>query len=185
MISNDEELGKRIEKGLFPNAQGGSIYNQIAGKAVAFHEAAQPAFAEYSASVIANAAAMAERFTDEGVRLVTGGTDNHLMLLDIRSVDEEMTGKDAAKRLDRIGVTLNFNSIPNDPRPPFRTSGLRIGTPASTTQGLGTAEHAEVASLITAALRADEDGLAAIEAGIREIAVAFPPYPEGFPGYVG
>jgi glycine hydroxymethyltransferase len=184
VVSNDEELGKKIEKGLFPNAQGGSIYNQIAGKAVAFHEAAQPAFADYAAAIVANAAAMAARFVEEGVRLVTGGTDNHLMLLDLRSVDEEMTGKDAAKRLDRIGVTLNFNSIPNDPRPPFRTSGLRIGTPASTTQGLGTDEHAEVASLIAAALRSDPDALGPIEARIREIATAFPPYPEGFPGYV-
>ncbi len=185
VIANDEEIGKKIEKGLFPNAQGGSLYNQIAGKAVAFHEAAQPAFADYSQRILANAQAMAQRFVEEGVRLVTGGTDNHLMLLDIRSIDEEMTGKAAAKRLDSVGVTLNFNSIPNDPQPPFRTSGVRIGTPASTTQGLGTDQHAEVASLITAALRADESALDPIEARIREIAHAFPPYPEGFPGYVG
>lgn len=186
VITTNEDLGRQIEKGLFPNVQGGSLYNQIAGKAVAFHEAAQPSFRDYAARIVANAAAMADRFADEGVRLVTGGTDNHLMLLDLRSVDEDLTGKDAARRLDRIGITLNFNSIPNDPRPPFRTSGLRIGTPASTTQGLGTDEHAEVASLIAATLRAgDHDAaLAPIEARVRELARAFPPYPEGFPGYV-
>ncbi|MEX1280486.1 MAG: serine hydroxymethyltransferase [Acidimicrobiia bacterium] len=187
IVTNDEELGRRIEKGLFPNVQGGSLYNQIAGKAAGFHEAAQPAFRDYAARIVANAAAMAERFTEEGVRLVTGGTDNHLMLLDLRSVDAELTGREAAKRLDRIGITLNFNSIPNDPRPPFRTSGLRVGTPASTTQGLGATEHAEVASLIAAVLRAgDDDGaLAPLEARVREIATAHPPYPEDFPGYVG
>lgn len=185
IITNDEELGLAIQKGLFPNAQGGSHYNQIVGKAVCFHEAAQPAYREYSAQVIANAAAMAETFVERGVRLVTGGTDNHLMLLDLRSVNEELTGKDAAKMLDRLGVTLNFNSIPDDPRPPFRTSGLRIGTPAMTTQGMKEAEAREAAGLITDALEAFGDASSLTEIGmrIRGLAVRFPPYPEDFPGY--
>lgn len=181
VITNDPELGARIEKGLFPNVQGGSLYNQIAGKAVAFHEAAQPAFETYAAAVRTNAAAMAERFVADGVRLVTGGTDNHLMLLDLRSIDPELSGKEAAKRLDAIGITLNFNSIPDDPRPPYRTSGLRIGTPASTTQGLDVDEHVEVADLITRALRGEDP--AVIETRVREIATANPPYPPEFPGY--
>jgi glycine hydroxymethyltransferase len=185
IITNDEELGTAIQKGLFPNAQGGSHYNQIVGKAVCFHEAAQPAFRTYAAQVLANARAMADTFIERGVRLVTGGTDNHLMLLDLRSVNEDLTGKDAAKMLDRIGVTLNFNSIPDDPRPPFRTSGLRIGTPAMTTQGMKEAEAAATASLITDALEAfgDEARLGPIEASIRALANRFPPYPEGFVGY--
>jgi glycine hydroxymethyltransferase len=185
IITNDTDLGARIEKGLFPNVQGGSLFNQIAGKAVAFHEASQPAFRDYAAAILVNATAMAEQFTEEGVRLVTGGTDNHLMLLDLRSVDEELSGKQAARRLDGIGVTLNFNSIPDDPRPPYRTSGLRIGTPASTTQGLSAEEHREVAALIVAALRAGDDdvALAPIEGRLRAIAAANPPYPEGYRGY--
>lgn len=185
VITNDTDLGARIEKGLFPNVQGGSLYNQIAGKAVAFHEASQPAFRDYAAAILVNATAMAEQFIEEGVRLVTGGTDNHLMLLDLRSIEEELSGKQAARRLDGIGVTLNFNSIPDDPRPPYRTSGLRIGTPASTTQGLSAEEHREVAALIVAALRAGDDdvALAPIEGRLRAIAAANPPYPEGFRGY--
>ncbi len=185
IITNDEELGVAIQKGLFPNAQGGSHYNQIVGKAVCFHEAAQPAFQDYAAQVIANAAAMAETFVGRGVRLVTGGTDNHLMLLDLRSVNEDLTGKDAAKMLDQNGVTLNFNSIPDDPRPPFRTSGLRIGTPAMTTQGMREVDARAAASLITDALEAfgDEERLASIGARIRALAAQFPPYPEGFVGY--
>ncbi len=185
VITNDEDLGLAIQKGLFPNAQGGSHYNQIVGKAVCFHEAAQPAYQEYARRVIANAAAMAEAFVERGVRLVTGGTDNHLMLADLRSVNEELTGKDAARMLDSLGVTLNFNSIPNDPRPPFRTSGLRLGTPAMTTQGMGVDEARLIAGLITDALEAfgDGDRLETIGAQIRALARRFPPYPEGFVGY--
>src|SRR5690606_25434754 len=103
-------------------------------------EAATPEFAAYSRQILANATTMAERLIDDGVRLVTGGTKNHLFLIDLRSVDEDLTGRDAARMLDSIGITLNFNSIPNDPRPPYRASGLRIGTPAMTTQGMREAE---------------------------------------------
>ncbi len=185
IVTNDEDLGLRIQKGLFPDAQGGSLYNQIAGKAVTFHEAAQPAFRDYAHQVVANARAMAETFTSRGVRLVTGGTDNHLVLIDLRSVNEDLTGKDAAKMLDRIGVTLNFNAIPNDPRPPFRASGLRIGTPAMTTQGMREKEAVRTADLVTDALESvgDDGRLARIESQVRELARAFPPYPEGFAGY--
>lgn len=187
IITNDEDLGLRIQKGLFPDAQGGSLYNQIAGKAVTFHEAAQPGFRVYARQVIANAGAMADTFLERGVRLVTGGTDNHLVLVDLRSVNEDLTGKDAAKMLDSVGITLNFNAIPNDPRPPFRASGLRIGTPAMTTQGMEEREAIEAANLLTDALEAygDEARLAEIEQSVRALARRFPPYPEGFVGYPG
>ena len=185
IVTNDEELGLKIQKGLFPDAQGGSLYNQIAGKAVTFHEAAQPEFRVYARQVIANAQAMADTFLARGVRLVTGGTDNHLVLVDLRSVNEDLTGKDAAKMLDSVGITLNFNAIPNDPRPPFRASGVRIGTPAMTTQGMEEAEAVQTANLITDALEAhgDEARLAEIEESVRALARRFPPYPEGFIGY--
>ncbi|MGB7860551.1 MAG: serine hydroxymethyltransferase, partial [Acidimicrobiia bacterium] len=117
---------------------------------------------------------------------VSGGTDNHLFLIDLRSVDSELTGKDAALTLDSIGITLNFNAIPNDPRPPFRASGLRIGTPAMTTQGMNEAHAAEVGLLIARALRAHRDGAVLAEVGVRvaELAAAFPPYPHDFSGHV-
>lgn len=186
VITNDEEMGVEIQKGLFPNAQGGSLYNQIAGKAVCFHEAAQPEFRAYARQVIDNSRAMAARFMENGIRLVSGGTDNHMMLIDLRSVDEDLTGKVAAKMLDGIGVTLNFNTIPFDPRPPFRASGLRIGTPSVTTQGMKEPEMVEVADLITEALQnhGEQQVLAATESRIRELAGKFPPYPEGFVGHV-
>ena len=108
-----------MDKAVFPNAQGGPIMSQIAAKAVCFKEAATPEFEDYAHQIVANASAMATRIKDEGVRVVSGGTDNHLFLIDLRSVDPELTGKDAARKLDEIGITLNFNTIPNDPRPPF------------------------------------------------------------------
>ena len=186
IITNNEEMGLDIQKGLFPNAQGGSLYNQIAGKAVCFHEAAQPAFQEYAQQVIANAQAMAGRFMENGIRLVSDGTDNHMMLIDLRSVDEELTGKVAAKMLDRIGITLNFNTIPFDPRPPFKASGLRVGTPSITTQGMKEEDVRQVADLVTEALRnhGEERVLAATESRIRQLAKQFPPYPEGLVGHV-
>lgn len=187
IMSNDEDMAKKVEKGLFPNAQGGSLYNHIAGKAVAFHEAAQPEFHTYTEQILANASAMADQFMEDGVRIVSGGTDNHLLLVDLRSINEDLTGKEAAKVLHRVGVTLNFNAIPNDPRPPFRASGVRIGTPSATTQGMKEPEMVEIASLMTAALRdhENETNLQSVEAKVRALAVAFPPYPEGFPGFVG
>lgn len=181
-----ESFAADIDKAVFPNAQGGPIMSQVAAKAVCFKEAATAEFSTYAHQVVANAAAMARQIQAEGVRVVSGGTDNHLFLIDLRSVDPDLTGKDAARLLDRIGITLNFNTIPNDPRPPYRASGLRIGTPAMTTMGMKEEEAVEVASLIAKALRAgvgDKD-LSAIEGRVRQLATSFPPYPADFPGHV-
>ncbi|MEX1124409.1 MAG: serine hydroxymethyltransferase, partial [Acidimicrobiia bacterium] len=122
----------------------------------------------------------------DGVRVVSGGTDNHLFLIDLRSVDEDLTGKDAARMLDGVGITLNFNTIPFDPRPPYRASGLRIGTPAMTTQGMKEPEAAEVASLIARALQNREDpaALSAVAGRVSELAANFSPYPHDFVGHV-
>ena len=181
-----EQFGQEINKGVFPNVQGGPIESQIAAKAVCFLEAMQPSFGEYTDRIVANAAAMAERTQEEGVRVVSGGTDNHLYLIDLRSIDDDLTGKDAARLLDTLGITLNFNTIPNDPRPPYRASGLRIGTPAMTTQGLREGQAAEVASLICRALqgRDDEGTLAEVAGRVSDLAAEFPAYPHDFAGHV-
>ena len=186
MVLCREEYAAAIDKAVFPAAQGGPIISQIAAKAVCFHEAAQPAFRAYTDQIVRNARAMAARMSAEGVRVVSGGTDNHVFLVDLRSVDEDLTGRDAARMLDRIGVTLNFNTIPFDPRPPYRASGLRIGTPAMTTQGFDETGAGEVAGLVAEALRSRDDAaaLSRIEARVRELAAAHPPYPEGFSGHV-
>ena len=186
LIMAKERFGADIDKGLFPNAQGGSLYNHIAGKAVAFHEAAQPAYREYASQVVRNASAMADRFMANGVRIVSGGTDNHLLMADMRSIDEDLTGKEAAIMLEKIGVTTNRNSIPFDPRKPFITSGVRMGTPAITSQGLGEAECAQVADLITSALRGHDDQavLGTVAQEVAALAEKFPPYPTEFSGHV-
>lgn len=186
MILSTEEYAQAIDKAVFPAGQGGPIESQIAAKAVCFEEASRPEFAHYTDQIVANASAMATAIQEEGVRVVSGGTDNHLFLVDLRSVDEELTGRQAARILDEIGVTLNYNTIPNDPRPPFRASGLRIGTPAMTTQGMREAEAEEAARLIARALQrhSDHDELARLEARIRELAAEFPPYPTDFSGHV-
>lgn len=186
MIMSNAAHAASIDKAVFPGGQGGPIMSQIAAKAVCFHEAAQPDFHSYTEQVLKNASAMAGAMLEDGVRLVTGGTDNHLFLMDLRSIDEDLTGKDAAKLLDSIGVTLNFNAIPDDPRPPYRTSGLRIGTPAMTTQGFTAGESAEIAHLIVAALkgRGSEVTVQSAGARIRELAESHPPYPQNFPGHV-
>ena len=179
MIMSRSKYAQDMDKAVFPNAQGGPIMSQIAAKAVCFKEAATAEFEQYAHQIAANASAMAEQTIADGVRVVSGGTDNHLYLIDLRSIDENLTGKDAAARLDRIGITLNFNTIPNDPRPPYRASGLRIGTPAMTTMGMKEPEARQVASLITGALRGDQ-----VEAEVRELAASFPPYPADFSGHV-
>lgn len=186
MILAREEFGKQLDKAIFPGGQGGPIESQIAGKAVCFREAATPEFASYAAQIVANAAAMAHRMIAEGVRVVTGGTKNHMFLIDLRSVDEDMTGRDAARMLDSVGITLNFNAIPNDPRPPFRTSGLRIGTPAMTTQGMTEPEADRTAGLIVRALRnfGNEEELGRLAAEVAGLAAAFRPYPADFSGHV-
>jgi len=186
MVLSREEFGQAIDKGVFPNAQGGPLNNHIAGKAVCFAEAMTQGYRDYAAQVVTNASAMSAAVMDEGVRVVSGGTDNHMFLIDLRSIDEDLTGRDAAKVLSSVGVTLNFNTIPFDPRPPYRASGLRIGLPAATTCGMKEPQVEEVGRLITRALaqRADESALAEVGAGIVAIAAEYPPYPEDFPGHV-
>jgi glycine hydroxymethyltransferase len=178
-ILSKEEHAKAIDKAVFPGLQGGPLMHVIAAKAVAFREASQPAFRDYAASVVSNAQALAKALAGEGFRLVSGGTDNHLMLVDLRPFDAELTGKVAQDVLDRAGITLNKNTIPNDPRSPFVTSGLRIGTAAVTTAGMGEAEMAEIAALIGRALRHVDDNAALSE--IRDAAATlcskFTPYP--------
>ncbi len=186
LILSTEEHSKTIDKAVFPGGQGGPIESQIAGKAVCFKENATPEFQSYARQILANARAMAETLQAEGIRLVSGGTDNHLMLIDLRSVDEELTGRVAARLLDDNGITLNFNAIPNDPRPPMHTSGLRIGTPAMTTQGLMESEAHEVAGLIAAMLKSHDDPetVAVAAKRVSELAAHFPPYPADFAGHV-
>ena len=186
LILSREEFAPIIDKAVFPNVQGGPIESQIAAKAVCFHEALRPEFKVYTDQIVANAAAMTEAIQADGVRVVSGGTDNHLFLIDLRSVDEDLTGKDAAKMLDGVGITLNFNTIPFDPRPPYRATGLRIGTPAMTTQGMKEPEAAEVASLIARALqnRADPSALSEVAGRVSELAASFSPYPHEFSGHV-
>ena len=186
IIMAKERYGAGLNKGVFPDMQGGPLINQIAGKAVCFQEASTEGFRDYAAQIVANAAAMAGAFMDRGVRVVSGGTDNHLMLLDMRSIDEDLTGKEASALLDSIGITLNRNGIPFDPRPPFITSGLRIGTPGITTCGMKETGAVQVADLITRALRNRTDA-AQVEAVAGEaaaLAADFPPYPPDFPGHV-
>jgi glycine hydroxymethyltransferase len=174
-----EEYAQVIDKAVMPGSQGGPLDHVIAAKAVAFHEAAQPAFREYAAQIVKNAAALAKALVDEGVRLVSGGTDNHLMLLDLRSVDEELSGKKARTILDRAGITLNENTVPNDPRPPYLASGLRIGTPAVTTAGMAEPEMSQIASLLRRGLDARDDDaeLAALRDDVATLCAKFTPYP--------
>ena len=173
------ELAEKIDKAVFPGLQGGPLDHVIAAKAVAFHEAAQPEFADYARDIVANAAALAEGLAGAGLRLVSGGTDNHLMLVDLRSFDADLSGKKARLVLDRAGISLNENTVPDDPRPPYISSGLRIGTPAVTTQGMRAPEMAQVASLIHQVLthREDEGAVAAIRDEVLALSSKFAPYP--------
>jgi glycine hydroxymethyltransferase len=174
------ELAEKIDKAVFPGLQGGPLDHVIAAKAVAFHEAAQPAFAEYARDIVSNSAALAEGLAGTGLRLVSGGTDNHLMLVDLRSFDPDLSGKKARLALDRAGISLNENTVPDDPRPPYISSGLRIGTPAVTTQGMRAPEMAQVASLIHQVLshREDEGAVAAIRDEVLTLCSKFAPYPD-------
>lgn len=173
------DLADAIDKAMFPGLQGGPLDHVIAGKAVAFAEAATDEFAAYARAVVANSAALAEGLASRGLRLVSGGTDNHLLLVDLRSYDEELSGKKARLALDRAGISLNENTVPDDPRPPYITSGLRIGTPAVTTQGMGVDEMATIAELIVATLdnRDDDAAIDDIRAQVRTLCSNFEPYP--------
>lgn len=174
-----QEHAKAIDKAVFPGSQGGPLEHAIAAKAVAFREASSAEFRGYAGQIVANAQALAEALAAEGFRLVSGGTDNHLMLVDLRPFDADLTGKDAQVVLDEAGITLNRNAIPDDPRPPFVTSGLRIGTPATTTQGMGEAEMAQIGALIARTLRHRDDPAArtAIREEVGALCAAFPAYP--------
>ncbi len=181
-ILSKSAYGAAIDKAVFPGWQGGPLEHVIAGKAVAFYEALHPSFADYAAAVIANADALANGLATQGFRLVSGGTDSHLMVVDLTPFDAGLTGKEAQLVLDTAGITLNKNTIPNDPRSPFVTSGVRIGTPSVTTQGMGTEEMATIASLIARALRnrTDADELAAVKSDVGDLCAKFPAYPNGF-----
>jgi glycine hydroxymethyltransferase len=172
-----EEYAAAIDKAVFPGMQGGPLMHVIAAKAVAFHEASQPEFAQYAANIVTNARALASALADHGFRIISGGTDNHLMLVDLRPF--EVTGKLAQEALDRAGITTNKNSIPNDPEKPFVTSGLRLGTAACTTAGMGPDEMVQIAEMITTALRdADnDDTLAAVRDQANALCAKFTPYP--------
>ncbi|MEG2570418.1 MAG: serine hydroxymethyltransferase [Clostridia bacterium] len=146
IIMCKEELAKKIDKAVFPGTMGGPLMHVIAGKAVCFGEALKPEFKEYQQRVVANASALANALTQCGFDLVSGGTDNHLMLVDLRKFN--LTGKELEKRLDQVQITVNKNTIPNDPQSPFVTSGIRIGTPAATTRGMNASDMAEIARLI-------------------------------------
>jgi len=180
-ILSTAEHAKAIDKAVFPGWQGGPLEHVIAAKAIAFREALDPSFAGYARQIVANASALAEALVGEGFRLVSGGTDNHLMVVDLRPFDADLTGKQAQATLDDAGITLNKNTIPDDPRSPFVTSGLRIGTPSVTTQGMTEAEMGIIAALLARALRHrdDDEQLAAIRAEVAELCAHFPPYPNG------
>jgi glycine hydroxymethyltransferase len=173
------DLAQTIDKAVFPGLQGGPLEHVIAAKAVAFWEASQPSFKEYAAQVVRNAQALAEALAAEGFRMVSGGTDNHLMLVDLRPFDAELTGKAAQEALDRAGITCNKNQIPGDPRSPFVTSGLRLGTAAMTTAGMGEGEMRDIAGFIDRVLTApgDEAELAAVREDVATLCSKFTPYP--------
>jgi glycine hydroxymethyltransferase len=178
-ILSTQALAQASDKAVFPGLQGGPLEHVIAAKAVAFYEAAQPEFAEYAAQIVRNARALAAALAGEGFRLVSGGTDNHLMLVDLRTFDPDLTGKVAQEALDMAGITLNRNQIPGDPRSPFITSGLRIGTAAVTTTGMREREMAEIAHLIRRVLASPDDDRErkAVREEVATLCSKFVPYP--------
>ena len=178
LILSKEEFAKGIDQNIFPGAQGGAINNQIAAKAVCFKEAMSEEYKSYAQQILDNAHALAESFKAEGLRVVSGGTSNHIVLVDTGSVDDELTGKEAGILLNDMGITLNRNAIPFDERSPFITSGIRMGTPAITTCGMKEEESNKVGYLISEALknRDNEDRRQELEEEIRNLAKAFQPY---------
>ena len=173
-----QDLAPAIDKALFPGLQGGPLEHVIAAKAVAFGEAATPEFADYAGRIVQNSGALVKGLAEEGFRMVSGGSDNHLLLVDLRTFDDELTGKVAQEVLDRAGITLNKNTVPDDPRSPFVTSGVRIGTPATTTQGMGPAEMGLIAALIGRTLRQrdDEGAVADVRSEVSDLCRRFTPY---------
>jgi glycine hydroxymethyltransferase len=178
-ILSRTDYATAIDKAVFPGLQGGPLMHVVAAKAVAFREASRPDFRQYAADVVKNAQALAAGLAEEGFRIVSGGTDNHLMLVDLRPFG--VTGKVAQEALDRAGITCNKNAIPNDPEKPFVTSGLRLGSASCTTAGMGPDQMREIAALIGHVLRAvDDDGAAAdVREQANRLCSKFTPYPEG------
>ena len=182
ILSNDEAIAKKINSAIFPGLQGGPLMHIVAAKAVAFAEALQPEFKEYAKAVAANAKALAASLQEQGLDIVSGGTDNHLMLVDLRPYNAK--GKHAEKALDRASITCNKNGIPNDPEKPFVTSGIRLGTPAGTTRGFGVEEFTQIGKLIAEVVEGlrknGEEGDAQVEASVRsrveELCARFPIY---------
>jgi glycine hydroxymethyltransferase len=176
MIMSTAEHASALDKAVFPGLQGGPHNHTTAAIAVALHEAAQPEFRDYAHQVVANAQALAEALLARGFDLVSGGTDNHLILIDLTS--KGIAGKPAARALDRAGLETNYNTVPFDPRKPFDPSGLRIGTPAATTRGLREEHMAQVAAwmdeAVTAALKDDEQSIERVAGEVREMLAAFP-----------
>ncbi|MHC4349934.1 MAG: serine hydroxymethyltransferase [Planctomycetota bacterium] len=176
ILSDDPEMAKKVDRRVFPGSQGGPLMNAIAAKAVCFGEALRPEFADYCRQIVANAQALAEGLTGYGYRLCSGGTDNHLMLVDLRPRDENLTGADAESWLEAAGIIVNKNGIPNDPRPPRVTSGLRLGTPALTTRGMKEPQMGQVAALLDRVLASagDEAVAAQVRADVRALCAEFP-----------
>ena len=174
VIMCKEQYAKAIDKAVFPGTQGGPLMHVIAAKAVAFKEALSPEFKEYQTQIVKNAAAMAKRFAEHGVRLVSGGTDNHLMLVDLRK--ENMTGKELEKLLDEAHITANKNTIPFETTSPFITSGVRIGTPAITSRGMKEGEAVEIADLVTEVIRRREEAVPSVSERVAALCAKFPIY---------
>ena len=186
LILSTEEFAKRIDKAVFPLSQGGAINSQVAAKALCFAVCATPEYEQYAHQVIRNAAVLADTMVEGGARIVSGRTENHMFLVDLRSIDKDLTGKEAGEVLDRVGITLNRNSIPFDPRPPFVTSGIRAGTPSVTTAGMRQEQMISLGHLMMEVLRNRDDAIALkqLKADISELAAGFPGYPADFVGHV-
>ena len=174
ILTNNEYIAKKINSAIFPGTQGGPLMHVIAGKAVCFGEALKPEFKEYGRKIVENAQALAKGLLDRGFDLVSGGTDNHLMLVDLRPFD--LTGKEFERRLDEVYITVNKNAIPNDPQKPFVTSGVRVGTPAVTTRGLDTSDMEKIAEFMYLAAKDFDGNVENIRAGVTEICKKHPLY---------
>lgn len=174
ILTNDEELAKKFNKAIFPGTQGGPLEHVIAAKAVCFGEALRPEFKAYQQNVVTNARVLADALRKQGFDLVSGGTDNHLMLIDLRKTG--VTGKELQRRLDEVYITANKNAIPNDPESPFVTSGMRIGTPAVTTRGFGAPEMLRIAEFIWQAATDFDNKANDIRRNVRDICANFPIY---------
>lgn len=174
ILSNNEDIALKVNKAIFPGTQGGPLMHTIASKAVCFKEALEPEFKAYQKQVVKNAKAMAEEFAKLGIDMVSGGTDNHLILMDLRNLN--ITGKELEKRLDEVYITVNKNAIPNDPQSPFVTSGIRVGTPAVTSRGLLEDEMKTIAQLVYKTATDFEASADKIREGVNEICARFPLY---------